>query len=101
MQSHIDYGRQTAGFPAGLLCRTSGGPTQVFKALHDCRRQYDRSVVIQSCDGGSLGDRADCGVLETGGDFAQFQRSVEELREGGSQLVFTGPQTGRRNSIWA
>lgn len=63
---------------------------QSFKGPRDQRHQSVRPVVIQSCEGGFLGDWDDGGALEVRGDFIQLQGSGEDLCEDWSQLDSTG-----------
>ena len=60
------------------------GQHQSFKGFHDHRRQGDGPVVIQSSDGGFLGNLDDGGAFEAGEDFTQLQRSVEDPCEDGA-----------------
>ncbi len=46
-------------------------------------------VVIKESDFGLFGDGNDGGVLEAAGNFAQLQRSVEDLYKDWAQLVST------------
>ncbi len=77
------------------------GQHQSLKGFHDHRHQGDRPVVIEYCDRGCLREGDDCGMFEAGGNFTQFQLSVEDLRECGGRLVSTGFQTGEWHAVRA
>lgn len=53
------------------------------KGFHNHRRQSVRPGVNSSCDRRFLRDLDDCGAFETGGNFTQLQRFVEDLHEDG------------------
>ncbi len=49
----------------------------------------DRSVVVKASDFELFGDGNDGGAFEAAGNFAQLQRSVEDLCKDEGQLVST------------
>lgn len=70
---------------------------QLLKELYDHICQSDRPIVIQSCDGGFLGDQD---AFEAGRNLTQFQGSVEDLHDDWNQWISTGFKTGGGDSAW-
>ncbi len=93
MQSHIDSVIHRPFCPVGKLKRIQQGSNDVLqvgqdqslKLLHDHRRESDRSVVVKARNFGLFGDGNDGGAFEAAGNFAQLQRSVEDLYKDGGQ----------------
>ncbi len=103
MQSHIDSIIHRPVCSVGIVKRIQQrsrdvlqvGQDQSLKWLHDHRRENDRSVVVKASDLGISGDRNDGGAFEAAGNFAQLQRSVEDLcKYGGSWSAQTFRQAG-------
>ncbi len=97
MQSHIDSVIHRPVCSVGKLKRIQLGSSDVLqvgqdqslKWHYDRRRESDRSAVVKARAFGLFGDGIDGGVFEAAGNFAQLQRSVEDLCKDGGQLVST------------
>ena len=78
-----------------------GPENQALEHFHGHGGQSDRSVVVQACYAGLLGNRHYGGGLEASWDVALLQRLVEQSSEHWSQLVCTRPQGGRGHVVRA
>ena len=78
-----------------------GPENQALEHFHDHGGQSDRSVVVQACYAGLLGNRHCGGGLEASRDVASLQRLVEQSSEHWSQLVCTRPRGGRGHVVRA
>ena len=100
--------RRSVG-PVGELVRVQlmisgcleGPENQALEHFHDHGGESDRSVVVQACYAGLLGNRHYGGGLEASRDVALLQRLVEQSSEHWSQLVCTRPQGGRGHVVRA
>ena len=92
--------------PVGELVRVQlmisgcleGPENQALEHIHDHEGQSDRSVVVQACYAGLLGNQHYGGGLEASRDVALLQR-LEQSSEHWSQLVRTRPQGGRGHVV--
>ncbi len=61
--------------------------------------QRDKSVVVKASDFGLLGDGNDGGAFEAAENFAQLQKSVEDLCKDGGQLASVICRAGQMATV--